>query len=326
MKIAVDAMGGDYAPREIVRGALDAARTLNVNLALVGKREAVENELVALNARTTRIEIVHAPDVIDFDEAPARAVKERAGASVRVMCDLVQSGQADACVTMGHTGAALIAALMTFGRIPGVSRPAVAVPIFDLQPNTYVIDAGANVDCKPEYLVQFARLGAIYLERARGIPNPTVALLANGAEDNKGNAVIQAAFPLLKNSGLNFIGNVEGYDIPTGRVNVLICDALWGNIVIKYTESLTEHLLNLADAEFARIFDDAHLQQARGVLDDLRRRGDYAETGAIPLLGVNHLIFLGHGRSRAQAVTSAIREAMVAVEARLIDALRAGLA
>ncbi|MCL4395910.1 MAG: phosphate--acyl-ACP acyltransferase, partial [Chloroflexi bacterium] len=245
--------------------------------------------------------------------------------STRVMCDLVVEGRADACVTMGHTGAALVAGTLTFGRIEGIARPAVGVWLFGLQPNTFVIDVGTNVDCKPEYLLHFALMGSVFMERMRGIERPRVGLLANGAEDNKGNALGQAAFPLLKSSGLNFIGNVEGYDLPTGKANVVVTDALAGNIVIKYTESLSEHLLNLADLGLEERLTGDALARAREVTADLRLRADYAETGAIPLLGVNHLILIGHGRANAKATRNAIGEAIRAVESGLVDAIREGL-
>jgi len=328
MKIAVDAMGGDFAPQVIVQGAVDAARAFNVHIALVGPQAIVAREVSANDTRgiASRIEIVDAPETIAFDEPPALAVKARKGLSMRVMCDLVAQGNADACLTMGHTGAALVSGTLTFGRIDGVARPGVGILLFGLQPNTFIIDAGANVDCKPEYLLQFALMGSVFMERVRGIKNPTVALLANGAEDNKGNALVQAAFPLLKASGLNFIGNVEGYDIPTGRVNVLVTDAFAGNIVLKYTESLAEHVLNLTEEGLrAQLSDDA-MARARRVIDEMRLRADYAETGAIPFLGVNHLIFIGHGRANAKATKSAIGEAMRAVDAHLVDAIREGLA
>lgn len=324
MRIAVDAMGGDFAPQAIVEGAVDAARAFDVEIILVGQRAAVERELARYDTRGLRLELVDAPDAIAFDEPPAIAVKTRKGLSTRVMCDLVLEGRADACLTMGHTGAALVAGTLTFGRIEGIARPAVGVWLLGLQPNTFLIDIGANVDCKPEYLLQFALMGSVFMERERGIKNPRVALLANGAEDNKGNALVQAAFPLIKASGLNFIGNVEGYDIPTGKANVIVTDAFAGNIVLKYTESLSEHLLNLADAGLKDLPAPA-LEKARGVIQELRRRADYAETGAVPLLGVNHLILIGHGRASAKATKSAIGEAVGAVNAKLVEAIREGL-
>ncbi len=325
MRIAVDAMGGDFAPQAIVEGAVDAARAFDVEILLVGQRAAVERELAKHDARATKIEIVDAPDAIRFDEQPALAVKTRKGLSMRVMCDLVLAGRADACLTMGHTGAALVAGTLTFGRIEGIARPAVGVWLFGLQPNTFLIDVGTNVDCKPEYLLHFALMGSVFMERMRGVKDPRVALLANGAEDNKGNSLIRDAFPLLKASGLNFIGNVEGYDIPTGKANVIVTDAYAGNIVLKYTESLSEHLLNLTEGALKDQLAIDAMEQARLVVENLRLRADYAETGAIPLLGVNHLIFIGHGRANAKATKNAINEAMRAVDTKLVDAIRAGL-
>jgi glycerol-3-phosphate acyltransferase PlsX len=318
-------MGGDDAPRAIVQGAVDAASEFDADILLVGQREAVEGELSKRQANSARIHVVDAPDAIRFDEQPALAVKTRKGLSTRVMCDLVLEGRADACVTMGHTGAALVAGTLTFGRIEGIARPAVGMWLFGLQPNTFLIDVGTNVDCKSEYLLHFGLMGSVFMERMRGIQQPRVALLANGAEDNKGNALVQAAFPLLRSSGLNFIGNVEGYDIPTGKAHVVVTDALSGNIVIKYTESLSEHLLNLADAGLAERLTGDALSRAREVTADLRLRADYAETGAVPLLGVNHLILIGHGRANAKATRKAIGEAIRAVDTRLVDAIREGL-
>lgn len=325
MRIAVDAMGGDFAPRTIVQGAVDAARAFDLEICLVGQPAAVEPELARCDTRGLALELVEAPETIAFDEQPAIAVRTRKGLSMRIMCDLVQEGRADACLTMGHTGAALVAGTLTFGRIEGIARPGFGVWLFDLQPKTFLIDVGANVDCKPEYLLHFGLMGSVFMERQRGIQNPTVALLANGTEDNKGNTLIQAAFPLFKRSGLNFIGNVEGYAIPTGKANVIVTDALAGNVVLKYTESLSEHLLNLADAALASALPASALEQAKGVTSELRRRADYAETGAVPLLGVNHLILVGHGRASARATTSAIGAAAGAVKANLVEAIREGL-
>ncbi len=326
MRIAVDAMGGDYAPQVIVEGAVAAAREFNVEIALVGQTPIVLRELGRYDTHGLRIEVVDAPEVIAFDEQPALAVKTRKGLSVRIMCELVQAHEADACLTMGHTGAALVAGLLTFGRIEGIARPAVGVRLPGLPPSTFLIDIGTNVDCKPEYLLHFALMGSIFLERVRGIPNPRVALLANGAEDNKGNALIQAAFPLLKKSGLNFVGNVEGYDIPTDKVNVIVTDAYAGNIVLKYTESLSDYLLNLANAELGASLEGEALEKAQSVIANLKLRSDYAATGAVPLLGVNGVILIGHGRSNAKATQSAIREAMRAVDGHLVEAIREGLA
>ncbi len=325
MNIALDVMGGDYAPREILLGALQAARTLPVHPILVGPCAVIERELDAIAAQTAEqipaFEIVDAPEVISFQENPT-LVKERRGASMRVICDLVQDGRAAAGVTMGHTGAGVIAALLTFGRIGKVQRPCVGVPYFGLQPHTLLLDAGAMVDCKPEYLVHFARMGSIYMEKIMGLARPTVALMANGHEDNKGNEVTRAAFALLKQTDLNFIGNVEGYDLPRGTANVIVTDGFWGNIALKLSEGLGEELL----ARLERRLDEAGLAQVTApVMEEFRALMDYTQIGAMPVLGVNGLILIGHGRSRAPAVVGAIQSARRAVEVKLLEALRAGL-
>ncbi len=313
VRIALDAMGGDHAPAEIVKGAICAAQELGAEIILVGPHASIENESGAGG-----FEIVDTPEFIHFGEQPSSALKEKPRASIKVICELVRDQRADAAVTMGHTGAGLIAAILTFGKIPGVHRPAVPVPYLGLRPDTIIVDAGANVDCKPEYLVQFAVMGSIYQECVRGIKNPTVALLTNGREDNKGNDLTRAAFGSLKSNGLNFVGNVEGYDLPRGTVNVVVCDGMWGNIALKITETLSEELLSHLDT---RIVD----APSRKILDETRSMMDYAEIGAMPLLGVDGLCLIGHGRSKANAVVGGIRTAMRAVENDLIGAIRRGL-
>jgi glycerol-3-phosphate acyltransferase PlsX len=325
LNIALDVMGGDYAPREILLGAVQAARALGVNLILTGPHAVVERELAAIAGQESdqipSFEIVDAPEVVSFRENPS-LVKDRRGASIRVICDLVQAGRAAACVTMGHTGAGVVASLLTFGRIGKVPRPCVGVPYFGLQPHTLLLDAGAMVDCKPEFLVQFARMGSIYVEKIMGLPHPTVAIMANGREDNKGNEVTRAAFAMLKQTDLNFIGNVEGYDLPHGTANVVVMDGLWGNIALKLSEGLGEELL----ARMSRRFAEAGLTGAVApVLEEFQGMMDYTRIGAVPVLGVGGLILIGHGRSRADAVVGAIQSAMRAVQVQLLEALREGL-
>lgn len=325
VSIALDAMGGDHAPREILLGAIEAAHALHVRLILVGPRELLERELAEIAARASDplppFEIVDAPEVVEFRENPS-LVKDRRRASIRVICDLVQEGRAAACVTMGHTGAGVIASILTFGRIGSVLRPCVAVPYFSLQPQTLLLDAGAMVDCKPEHLVQFAQMGSIYAERIMGIARPTVALMANGREDNKGNELTRATFALLKQTDLNFVGNVEGYDLPHGTANVIVMDGFWGNLALKLSEALSEELL----ARMSRRFGAAGLTGVVApVLEDFRAVMDYTRIGAVPVLGVNGLILIGHGRSRAEAVVGALQTTLRAVEVKLLDALREGL-
>jgi phosphate acyltransferase len=325
LKIALDAMGGDYAPREILRGAVQAQHAFNVELILVGKREVIQEELSLIE--TTDIlglpefEIADAPDVIQFDENPS-SVKERRSASIRVICELVRQGRADACLTMGHTGAGVIASLITFGRLANVLRPCVGVPYFSLQPHTFLMDAGAMVDCKPEYLAQFAHMGSSYVEKVFGIPRPTVGLMSNGREDNKGNELTRDAFALLKNSHLNFIGNLEGYDLPNGTANVIVTDGFWGNIALKLSEGLSEQLLGRLEKRFAEV---GLGPTVRGVLAEFQVMMDYTRIGAIPVFGVDGLMLIGHGRSNAAAVVGGVKSTIHALEVDLLGALRAGL-
>lgn len=325
MKIALDGMGGDYAPREILRGAVMAKRALDVDLILVGKRAVIEQELHEIETSDILglpdFQIVDAPDVIEFDQNPS-SVKERRGASIRVIAELVKQGHADACLTMGHTGAGIIASLITFGRLEDVLRPCVGITYFDLQPQTLLVDAGAMVDCKPEYLVQFARMGAIYMEKIHGIVNPTVGLMTNGREDNKGNELTRTTFALLKKSGLNFVGNLEGYDLPNGTTNVVVMDGLWGNVALKLSEALYEQML----ARLTKRFAEVGLTQAtHSIMQEFHLMMDYTRIGAIPVFGVDGLMLIGHGRSHAPAVVGGVKSTMQAVNVNLLGALREGL-
>jgi glycerol-3-phosphate acyltransferase PlsX len=310
-------MGGDHAPREIVRGAIQAVRELDIELTLVGARDKIERELETDNAH---IPIVDTPDMIAFTEQPAFALKAKPRASIALINQIVHDGQADAAVTMGHTGAGMIAAMRTFGNIEGVHRPAIAVPFFQMHPDTVFLDAGLNVDCKPENLAEFAVMGSVYAERVLGIPSPTIALMTNGREDNKGNALTHEAFALIKASGLagRFIGNVEGYDLPRGTANVIVCDGMWGNMLLKLSETLSEELLSRLESRIADV-------ESRGVVTEWKHKMDYAEIGAMPLLGVNGLILIGHGRSRAPAVVGALRQAVKCVRGGLVEATREGI-
>jgi glycerol-3-phosphate acyltransferase PlsX len=325
IRIAVDAMGGDFAPQEVVAGAVQAAREQAFQLILVGQPEAIQSELAGHD--TTGLDIVLEPasDVIHMDEQPAITLRQKPDASILISTELVRDGKADASVTMGHTGAGMIAAVWALGRIEGILRPAAGITYFGLRPDTFVLDLGLNVDCKPQYLLQFGVMGSIYMQQIHGIPNPTVALLSNGAEDNKGHEIGREAFPLLKKSGLNFIGNVEGMDVAFGKANVIVCDGFGGNVVLKLTEGLTESLLDALEGEMkgalpSDIFTDKFLP----ALSRVRQMMDYSEIGAAPVLGVKGVSVIGHGRSRAKAVVSGIRQARLAVERDLVGAIERG--
>ncbi|MFQ5343579.1 MAG: phosphate acyltransferase PlsX [Anaerolineae bacterium] len=328
MRIAVDVMGGDFATRETVAGAVQAAREMpDTTLVLVGQPGVVEDELARHDTAGLALEIAQATDVIRMEEAPAAAVRARPGASIVVATEMVKRGDVDALATVGHTGAGMVAAVLILGRIPGIKRPAAGVPVLGLQPRTFFWDVGANVDCKPVHLLQFGLMGSLYVERVEGIADPTVALLTNGVEDSKGDSLTQAAFPLLAESGLNFVGNVEALDVIHGRVNVVVCDGLVGNVLLKCIESLSNLMLDLVEAEVGtRLPAPVSRDLFTPAMADLRRRSDYAEVGAAPLLGVQGHVVIGHGRSRAGAVKQAIHQARRIAKADLVSAITQRLA
>jgi len=325
-RIAVDAMGGDHAPHEIIAGAIRGARRAQVALLLVGPPEIIETELAKHAANGLDVTIVPAEEVIAMTEQPLAAVRHKKRASIVVATELVRDGIADAVVTMGHTGAATISALFILGTIEGIERPAACLhQYFGIGPRTCLIDGGANTEVRPEQLLQFGVMGSVFAERVLGIPRPTVGLLSNGEEDNKGNQVNRAAFPLFKASRLNFIGNIEGRDIPMGRANVVVSDGFVGNVVIKLTEGLTEWWLHAVETELSKALPESTMRKAvRPALARLRRRNDYAEYGAGLLLGVNGLCVIGHGRSKAKAVVNAIRLAKSLAQADVVGTIRDG--
>ncbi|MCW5850578.1 MAG: phosphate acyltransferase PlsX [Anaerolineae bacterium] len=326
IRIALDVMGGDFAPVETIAGAVAAARqSPDLSVLLVGRPEVIQAELVRYATDGLALAIAPASEVIQFTERPALAVRQKPDASINVIHRLVRDGQADAALTLGHTGAALISAILTLGRLPGAERPAVILPsILGLNDATVMIDPGSNVDCQPEHLLQFAEMGVVYMRQVRGMAEPTVGLLSNGAEDNKGNAQTREALGLLRASGLRFVGNVEGHDLTYGTVNVVVVDGFAGNLVLKSLEGALERALALAAQELAALPAETQ-PDIQAALARLHARFDYATYGAVPILGVNGLSLIGHGRSRAPAVTNGLLNAAEAVEGGLVAALAEGL-
>lgn len=328
MRIAVDVMGGDFAPRETVAGAVQAAKELpDTTLVLVGQPGVVADELARHEWQGLGLEIQAAADVIGMEEAPAAAVRAKPGASIVVATEMLKRREVDALATVGHTGAGVVASVLILGRIPGIERPAATVPVLGLQPHTFFLDVGANVDCKPVNLLQFGLMGSVYVEYVQGIANPTVALLTNGVEDSKGDSLTRAAFALLADSGLNFVGNVEALDVIHGRVNVVVCDGLVGNVLLKCIESLATLMLDLVEEEVgSRLPADVRQDVFAPPMAALRRRADYAQVGAAPLLGIQGHVVIGHGRSRAPAVKQAIHQAHRAAKADMVSMIAERLA
>lgn len=314
-RIVLDAMGGDQAPGEVVAGALMAVGGLGVELILVGRTEAIREELQG-TGEIRALRIVDARDIIEMDDHATDAYRAKPGSSIHLGLQLVKSGQADAFVTAGNTGATMAGALLTLGRVRGIGRPALATvfPTAD-GGQTIFLDVGANADCRPIHLVQFAYMGAAYMERMFAVSRPSVALLSIGEEPTKGNQLVLEAHEALKNSRLNFIGNVEGKDLSRGAADVVVMDGFTGNVVIKTVEGIADLIFH----EVRQAVELTPWNRAAGLIlySELRktkRRLDYAEYGGAQLLGVNGVTVIAHGRSNARAVFNAIRAARDGVQ------------
>ena len=314
--IALDAMGGDQAPGEIVGGAVRAVRELGVSVTLLGRREEIVAALGAAGAaESARLRIVHTADVIGMDEHPANAVRSKPNASVVRTCGLVAEGAARAAISAGNSGAMLASALFTVKRIRGIARPAIGASFPSDGGRVFILDVGANTDCKPEWLAQFAVMGDVYAKAKLHKGNPRVALLSNGEESEKGSELVQAAHPLLQQLPLRFVGNVEGKDIFKGTCDVVVTDGFTGNVVLKTAEGIAEFLFATIGRE-ARKSTTGKIGGAllKPKLRPLRDEVDYRKTGGALLLGVAGEVVIAHGRSDAEAIFNAIRVARDAAD------------
>lgn len=341
MKIVVDAMGGDHAPAVAVAGAVAEARERGTQIILVGIEEQVRSELAKHGAvADLPIEVVHASEVVEMDEH-TMAVRAKKDSSLAVGMRLVKEGRAEAFASAGNSGAVMAAALFGLGRIRGVERPALG-SIYPAAPvPCLVVDIGANADCKPEYLVQFAQMGDVYARIMFGLERPTVGIISNGEEADKGSMLIRETYPLLKASSLNFVGNVEGKDIGKGLANVVVADGMTGNVIVKLSEGLLSFLVKFLKRQFTSgprnkaglvLLIPGAILMLPGLalllpsVLDLRKRVDWREIGGAPLLGVNGVVVIGHGRSDEKAIRSMIRMAEKSVQQNLVPALREALA
>ncbi len=330
-RIVVDAMGSDNFPTPDVKGALMAARAYGVEIILVGDASKIKPILDAANIGTLPIRVVDAPEMLTMhdkgEDLVMKARHKEARNSMAVGLDLVKNGEADAFVTAGNTGAAMVTSLFRLGRIRGVDRPALAGPFPTATGICTVVDIGANPDCKPENLLQFGIMGSVFAERVRGIKNPRVGLIANGEEAGKGSELVKETYPLLASARINFIGNVEGKEIFNGHVDVAVTDGFTGNVFLKATEAVAKLLIEkiretIKGGNLPTKIGGALVRPALGAI---RKMLDPSEEGAAPLLGVNGLVFIGHGRSDAVAMQSAVRVAKNAVEAKVLDALKSAI-
>ena len=321
-------MGGDLAPAATVAGAVQAAQRFGSAVLLVGDEATLTSELQRHGPGHAAVRVVHASQQIGMEEHAADVVRKRRDSSMHVSCRLVRDGQAAAAVSAGNSGAFFGIAMLTLGRLPGVDRPALAtlIPSPRGQP-TLLLDAGANAEVKPINLVQFALMGSVYVERVLRRASPRVALLSNGEEEEKGPPVVQEAHRLLKAGHLHFVGNVEGRDVPKGTADVVVCDGYAGNVLLKGMEGTAETLLEMVRAELtARRWTTLLAAGLRPAFRRVRRRLDYAEYGGAPLLGLEGVAIVAHGRSNPLAIANAIRVAHEAAQGQVVTALREGLA
>jgi len=321
VRIALDAMGGDHAPSEVVKGALLAAAEFAVEIILVGQEDVVRRELAAANSTTPRnIDVYDAREIVTMEDTALAPLRRKRNSSVRVCANLVDEGRADAFVSAGNTGATWTSARAVMGMIEGVSRPALATVLPSTKGHTLLLDVGANVDAKPNHLREFAVMGHFYAQMLFNIDAPRVGLLSIGEEEGKGNELTKETYRVLKETGLNFIGNAEGRDVYNGNADVVVCDGFIGNVVLKASEALGEFVSTTLRHEMTRTWKHkVGGLLAKSAFVNLKKRMDYSEYGGAPLLGVGSVTIVGHGRSSAKAVQNAVALAHRFAAARFIE-------
>jgi glycerol-3-phosphate acyltransferase PlsX len=326
-RIAVDAMGGDHAPQVNVDGAVAASREYGIATLLVGRAAELERLLKDSGYSGADIEILHAADVVTMDEHPVAALRRKRNSSIRVAANCVRDGRAAGLVSAGHTGAAMVAAKLFIGTIEGVDRPALATVLPNLTGHCLLLDVGANPEAKTQHFKEFAVMGSIYAQLVFGKPSPTIGLMSIGEEDTKGNDRTKEAFKTLKETGLNFIGNVEGRDVFNGRVDVIVTDGFTGNVILKVSESLSEMVEQLLREEIKRTLKaSVGFLLSRSAFRRFKMRLDYSEYGGAPLLGVKGCVIICHGRSSAKAVKNAIRLAAEFSRQKLDEKIQSSIA
>jgi len=307
MKIALDAMGGDYAPEEVVKGAILASEERDLEIILLGDMEKVNKELKKYKYKKDKLSVVNCKEYIKTGEFPLVAIRNKRDSSIVVGTKLIKNNQVDAFISAGNSGAVMAAALLELGCISQIRRPAIGAILPSVKGKVLILDVGANVDCKPEHLTQFAFIGNKYAQYILGIENPKIGMLNIGEEENKGNKFAQNAFNNLKNANINFVGNIEGKDIFKGKVDVVVCDGFTGNILLKSFEGLAKLLLTEVNTMIiSQLPQNQEMDKLKEKFMNLVKMTDYTEHGGSPLLGVNGLCFICHGRSKAKTFKNAI--------------------
>jgi len=327
MRIAVDAMGGDHAPRVNVDGALAAAREFGISSLLVGRAAELKPMLAQAGSSGEDIEIIDAPEVVTMDDPATAAIRRKRNSSIRVAANCVRDGRAQGLVSAGHTGAAMVSAKMVIGTIEGVDRPALAAILPNLTGHCLLLDVGANPDAKTQHFKEFAVMGSIYAQLVFGSKNPSIGLMSIGEEDSKGTDRTKEAFKTLKETGLNFIGNVEGRDVFNGKVEVIVTDGFTGNVILKVSEALAEMVEKLLREEIKKTLKaSVGFLLSRQAFRNFKSRLDYSEYGGAPLLGAKGCVIICHGRSSAKAVKNAIRLAAEFSRRKLAEKIQASIA
>lgn len=321
--IALDAMGGDNAPHEIIKGALEALKELPINIILVGKKDIIRAHLDKLGGNNSpNLTIHHAEEIVEMGESPSQSFKRKKDSSIRRAVDLVQEGKASAILSAGNTGAVMTASTLVLGRIDGVERPAIATLLPGIKGKVLMLDMGSNVDCKPSHLRQFAIMGSKFFGNFYDIEAPKVGLINIGEEEDKGNQLTQETFRLLKDAPINFIGNVEGKDILAGKADVLICDGFLGNNLLKFGEGVADFFLKRLKAECKKsVFTMLGALLMMPAIKRFKKKVDYEETGGAPLIGLKGISIIAHGSSNAKAIKNAIHTAYDEIENKMIESL-----
>lgn len=318
--IVVDGMGGDHAPKAVVEGCVKALQDADIKILITGREDEIKAELSKYKYDEDRISVIHTQEVISPNEAPVMALRKKKDSSLVRGLNLVKNGEADAFLSAGSTGALMAGATLILGRIKGVDRVALAPVMPGKNAPFMVIDAGANVDCKPEYLLQFARMGKVYFENVLGTSNPTVGLVNIGAEEGKGNELTKAAYPLLKGSGFNFVGNVEPREVSNGDVSILVCDGFVGNTLLKMYEGVAGNIFSMLKSEIMGSFrSKIGGLLLKPVFDRFKKKFDYAEYGGTAFLGAKGICIKAHGSSDAKAFKNAILQAKNCFDNDIVD-------
>jgi glycerol-3-phosphate acyltransferase PlsX len=330
VRVAVDAMGGDYAPEEVVKGAVLAAQRDDVEIFLVGSTDILEKELAKckFSANGSSIHIVEASEVIKENESPVDVIRQKSNCSVAVAAKMVKSGEADALVSAGSSAAAAVSAIQFMGMLDGIGRPAIVGSLGSFAPDTVMVDLGANADCKPQHFLTFAIVGSVYAKKFLGIPNPKIGLLNTGSEETKGSEIGREAYALLKNSGLNFIGNIEGNDILNSKANVIVCSGFVGNVLLKFYESIAGHAKDWTAKKLKKYppLDVLVKLLFDGLFPATKISGESEKRGGGILWGVDGVVRIAHGASRAPQIANAIESAKEAVKTEVVESLKSELA